>query len=94
MYQTALQTSFHPDAEVRSLEDQITELAAHIHAATFRFLEPLREFDERNGWCGPGSISTLQHQFLTGTANQWMTAWRWTGCWRWRRDRITGTYPT
>ena len=30
-----------------TLEDQITELATHIHAATFRLLELSREFDER-----------------------------------------------
>src|SRR6056297_1970764 len=29
-------------------------LAAHIHAATFRLLELIREFDEREGWGGPG----------------------------------------
>ena len=36
------------------IEDKITELAAHIHAATFRLLELIREFDEREGWGGPG----------------------------------------
>ena len=36
------------------IEDEITELAAHIHAATFRLLELIREFDEREGWGGPG----------------------------------------
>jgi hypothetical protein len=41
-------------AELRRLEDQITELAAHIHAATCRFLELICEFDERGGWSGPG----------------------------------------
>jgi len=29
------------------IESEITELAAHIHAATFRLLELIREFDER-----------------------------------------------
>jgi len=36
------------------IESEITELAAHIHAATFRLLELVREFDEREGWGGPG----------------------------------------
>jgi len=36
------------------IENEITELAAHIHAATFRVLELIREFDEREGWGGPG----------------------------------------
>lgn len=38
---------------VRSLEDQITELAAHISAATWRLLTLIREYDLRSGWnCG------------------------------------------
>jgi hypothetical protein len=36
------------------LENQITELAAHIHAATFRLLELIREYDESEAWSGPG----------------------------------------
>jgi hypothetical protein len=40
-----------------SLADQITELAAHIHAATFRLLELIREFDECEGWAGEGVLS-------------------------------------
>ena len=36
------------------LENQITELAAHIHAATFRLLELIREYDNSEGWVGPG----------------------------------------
>jgi len=43
--------------KIEHLEDQITELAAHIHAATFRLLELLREYDEREGWGGKGLIS-------------------------------------
>jgi len=42
---------------VEHLEDQITELAAHIHAATFRLLELVREYDECEGWGGKGLIS-------------------------------------
>ena len=36
------------------LENQITELAAHIHAATARLLELIRRFDEGGGWQGDG----------------------------------------
>ncbi|MDQ3941218.1 MAG: 13E12 repeat family protein, partial [Actinomycetota bacterium] len=32
------------------LESEITELAAHIHAATARFLLLVAEFDRRRGW--------------------------------------------
>lgn len=36
------------------LEKQITELSAHIHAATWRLLELIREYDDAHGWSGPG----------------------------------------
>jgi len=39
------------------LENQITELAAHIHAATWRLLELIREYDDAHGWAGPGMNS-------------------------------------
>ncbi len=39
------------------LGDQITELAAHIHAGTFRLLELIREFDTCEGWAGEGVLS-------------------------------------
>ncbi len=39
------------------LENQITELAAHIQAATYRLLVLLREYDEGGGWHGPGLYS-------------------------------------
>ena len=39
--------------ELERLGDEIAELAAHLHAATYRLLVMLREFDERGGWwCG------------------------------------------
>ena len=41
-------------AHCRRLETQITELSAHIHAATCRLLELIREFDDAQGWAGPG----------------------------------------
>ena len=34
------------------LGDEIAELAAHLHAATYRLLTLLRDFDARDGWCG------------------------------------------
>jgi hypothetical protein len=36
--------------DVDRLGDEIAELAAHLHAATYRLLVLLREFDERGGW--------------------------------------------
>lgn len=44
-----------PEAE--SLEDQITELAAHISAATWRLLALIREYDLCSGWNGGGTRS-------------------------------------
>jgi hypothetical protein len=29
-------------------------LSAHIHAATYRLLELIREYDDSHGWAGPG----------------------------------------
>lgn len=40
-----------------SLGEEITELAAHIHAATFLLLQKIREFDELEGWHLPGLAS-------------------------------------
>ena len=40
-----------------SLGEEITELAAHIHAATFLLLQKIREFDELEGWILPGLAS-------------------------------------
>ncbi len=48
------------DQDIRQLEDQITELAAHLHAATYRLLELLREYDERNGW-GSKGLNSCAH---------------------------------
>jgi len=39
------------------LGDEITELAAHIHAATFLLLEKIRKFDELKGWNLDGVLS-------------------------------------
>ena len=35
---------------LEALEEEITVLAAHIHAATYRFLSLIAEFDRRRGW--------------------------------------------
>jgi hypothetical protein len=42
---------------IEHLEDQITELAAHVDVAIFRLLELVREYDECEGWGGKGLIS-------------------------------------
>lgn len=39
-------------AELDRLGDEIAELAAHVHAATYQLLVRLRVFDERGGWGG------------------------------------------
>ena len=36
------------------LADEITELAAHLNAATYRLLTLIAEFDQRAGWSGAG----------------------------------------
>lgn len=41
----------------QTLEDQITELAAHISAATWRLLALIREYDLCSGWNGGGTKS-------------------------------------
>ena len=41
-------------ARIKKLENGITELSAHIYAATFRLLELIREYDECQGWAEPG----------------------------------------
>jgi hypothetical protein len=43
-----------PDPEhhlrLARLENKITELAAHINAATFQLLVLINEYDEQDGW--------------------------------------------
>ena len=50
------------------LGEEITELAAHIHAATFLLLEKIREFDELEGW-NLGGLASCAHwlQWQCGT---------------------------
>jgi hypothetical protein len=49
-----LPVELHPTRNIERLADEITELSAHIHAATYRLLTLIREFDDREGWEGPG----------------------------------------
>jgi hypothetical protein len=46
--------------DLERLGEEITELAAHIHAATFQLLELIREFDEQEGWSGEG-VNSCAH---------------------------------
>jgi len=46
-----------PSCSLDSLEHQITELAAHIHAANYRLLCLIAEFDRREGWFQWGILS-------------------------------------
>ena len=46
--------------DLERLGDEITELAAHIHAATFQLLELIHEFDEQEGWSGEG-VNSCAH---------------------------------
>lgn len=45
---------------IQHLEDELCELAAHMDAAMFRWLELLRQFDECQGWVGEG-IKSCAH---------------------------------
>ena len=56
----------HSDLEL--LGDEIAELAAHIHAATYRLLVLIREFDQGAGW--DASFKTCAHwlSWRTGIA--------------------------
>jgi len=63
------------NAHCKQLENQITELSAHIHAATYQLLELIREFDDAHGWTGPG-LNSCAHWlnwkcgFNLGTARE------------------------
>lgn len=50
-------TTQSPACDLATLEDEITELSAHLNAATYRLLTLIREFDERHGWSGAGLMS-------------------------------------
>ena len=53
-----------PDPQIHRdlgrLGDEITELAAHIHAATFQLLELIGQFDKQKGWAGAG-VNSCAH---------------------------------
>ena len=40
--------------DIHVLETELLSLAGHIAAAECRFLQALAEFDDRQGWAGPG----------------------------------------
>ena len=46
------------DLSNQELENNLTQLAAHINAATYRFLMLIGEFDRRNAWGGEGIKSS------------------------------------
>ncbi len=52
---------YYPDHEriikLERMADGITELVAHLDAGTFQLLELICEFDENEGWSGPGIAS-------------------------------------
>jgi len=52
---------YYPDHErvikLERMADGITELVAHLDAGTFQLLELICEFDENEGWSGPGITS-------------------------------------
>ena len=50
----------YSDTHSKHLETQITQLTAHIHAATYRLLELIREYDDSQAWFGPG-LSSCAH---------------------------------
>jgi len=57
MNQNPLPAPRAPVRNLAALEDEITELAAHLNAATSRLPALIREFDERHGWSGAGMKS-------------------------------------
>jgi hypothetical protein len=63
------QANFDRIQKADNLGEEITELAAHIHAATFLLLQKIREFDELEGWCRPGLASCAHWlQWQCGTS--------------------------
>ncbi len=39
------------------MESELAELTGHLAAATYRFLQLLAEFDDRDGWAGPACLA-------------------------------------
>ncbi len=54
----ALRAGYYPDPErivnLQQMADGITELVAHLDAGTFQLLKLIAEFDQNEGWSGPG----------------------------------------
>ena len=42
------------------LADEITQLAAHLDAGTYRLLKLIGKFDENKGWNGEGILSCVR----------------------------------
>ncbi len=84
-----------PEHELRRIEDQITELAAHIHAANYRLLGLIRRFDAARGWGGPMPWNDWPMPFCpvqagwstAGTAARCMCTPTWRPCARMGRGR-------
>jgi len=61
---TRPKANFIPDhprvARLNHMANDITELAAHLDAGTFRLLQLIGEFDKEEGWEGPG-INSCAH---------------------------------
>jgi hypothetical protein len=55
-----LQANLERRRNAAAIGEEITELAAHIHAATFLLLEKIREFDLLDGWVLDG-VSSCAH---------------------------------
>ena len=57
-------SNVHPDhnriTKLNHLADNITELVAHLDAGTFQLLKLISEFDNNEGWSGPG-IQSCAH---------------------------------
>jgi len=66
--QTSPSNISSPPVNLEQLGDEIAELAAHIHAATYRLLVLISEFDKREGW--DASFKTCAHwlSWRTGIA--------------------------
>ncbi|CAA0099910.1 Uncharacterised protein [Halioglobus japonicus] len=60
MNQYPIAIALSPARDLAALEDEITELAAHINAATYRLLTLIREYDQRQGW-GGGGLKSCAH---------------------------------
>jgi hypothetical protein len=57
MHASTDHAALSPSPSLDTLERQITELTANIHAATYRLLCLIAEFDRRHGWAQWGVLS-------------------------------------